>query len=188
MTITSIRNKAALIASIGRGLRPKYVFFWGHTPAHPGSIDKSCFSQWFGAPFTVDGDHYPTAEHFMMAEKARLFDDEATRRKILAASSPAQAKKLGREVKGFSDGAWVDARFEIVVRASLAKFSQNPAMGAFLGQTGDRILVEASPPDAIWGIGMAANHEHVEQPQRWPGLNLLGFALMEARDRLRSAA
>jgi ribA/ribD-fused uncharacterized protein len=124
---------------------------------------------------------YPTAEHFMMAEKARLFSDEEARAKILAAKSPAAAKKLGRTVRGFHEQRWDRARFDIVVAGSRAKFSQNPELGAFLAGSRDRVLVEASPVDRIWGIGLAAANPDASRPDKWRGLNLLGFALMQAR-------
>ena len=67
------------------GFAPKWCFFWGHTPAKDGSVSKSCFSQWWeGHPFECDGVTYRTAEHFMMAGKARLFMDDETLAKILA--------------------------------------------------------------------------------------------------------
>jgi ribA/ribD-fused uncharacterized protein len=46
------------------------------------------------------------------------------------------------------------------------------------------VLVEASPRDRIWGIGMSAGHRDASRPSRWRGLNLLGFALMNVRDQL----
>lgn len=168
-------------------MSPRFLFFWGHQPAADGSVTKSCFSQWYEASFSVDGTLYRTAEHFMMAEKARLFGDRATHERVLSATTPAQAKRLGRMVQGFNEDAWVQQRFQIVVRANLEKFSQNQALGRFLLDTGDRVLVEASPVDAIWGIGLAADHPDAGRPDRWPGLNLLGLALMEARQVLAQA-
>jgi ribA/ribD-fused uncharacterized protein len=117
----------------------------------------------------------------MMAEKARLFGDDEAREKILAAASPAAAKKLGRAVRGFHERKWERARFDIVVAGSRAKFGQNAALGAFLTGTRERVLVEASPVDRIWGIGLAATSPAATQPENWRGLNLLGFALMVAR-------
>ncbi len=180
-TASQVRSTAGLIASLEQGHQPRYLFFWGHQPQKDGLIGKTCFSQWFEAAFTVDGTPYATAEHFMMAEKARMFADEEARARILSASTPAQAKKLGRGVRGFDEQTWNDARFEIVVKGNLAKFSQNPPLAAFLSQTGDRVLVEASPVDSIWGIGLAATDAEALTPHRWRGLNLLGFALMEVR-------
>lgn len=163
------------------GERLKYVFFWGHQPNKP-EITASCFSQWYGAPFTINGHSYPTAEHFMMAEKALLFGDDHTRERVLQAPTPGTAKALGRRVRGFDETTWLAHRFAIVVRANQAKFAQNPNLAAFLKQTGSRILVEASPVDRIWGIGLAQDDEKASNPNLWRGLNLLGFALMQVRD------
>ena len=162
------------------GERLKYVFFWGHHPGKNG-VDASCFSQWYDASFVVDDQRYPTAEHFMMAEKAKLFGDQATRELVLQAPNPGAAKALGRQVRDFDESIWIEKRFAIVVRANEAKFSQNPELGQFLAQTGSRILVEASPVDKIWGIGLAKDDQKASNPNLWPGLNLLGFALMQVR-------
>jgi len=181
-----IRALSDLTAEIARGHRPKYVFFWGHTPAADGSVTKSCFSQWWVAPFVIDGFTYLTAEHYMMAAKARLFGDSATLARILAAKHPKQAKELGRQVLGFDEATWVRERFALVVTGNEAKFRQHPPLRDFLLGTGERVLVEASPVDRIWGIGLAADDDDIERPEKWRGLNLLGFALMEVRDLLRS--
>lgn len=160
----------------------EYMFFWGHLP-DPSGVTAACFSQWYSAPFVVDGQRYPTAEHFMMAEKAALFGDAETRAQVLRATDPGAAKALGRQVRGFDEAIWVQQRFSIVVRANQAKFAQHPALGQFLRQTGSRILVEASPVDRIWGIGLAADDGKAANPNLWRGLNLLGFALMQVRDQ-----
>ncbi|WP_082568901.1 NADAR family protein [Rhizobacter sp. Root1221] len=183
-TITDIRNAAQLIEVMQAGARPKYLFFWGHRAARDGRVTASCFSQWWPAEFQVDGIEYASAEHYMMAEKAQLFGDDAIRAQILAARTPAEAKALGRKVAGFDDEHWERERFAIVVAANAAKFDQHVALREFLVQTGDRVLVEASPVDVVWGIGLPAGHEDAERPESWRGLNLLGFALMEVRERL----
>ena len=121
----------------------------------------------------------------MMASKALLFNYMATHGKILKATNPGAAKVLGREVLGFSDEVWVQHRYPIVCRANRAKFAQNPALRDFLLRTGDKVLVEASPVDRIWGIGLAATNHNADNPNHWKGLNLLGFALMQVRDELR---
>ncbi|ELU8148905.1 NADAR family protein [Listeria monocytogenes] len=169
-----------------KGEKLKYIFFWGHQPAEDGKISKSCFSQWWICSFKVDGVEYNCAEQFMMAEKAKLFNDMEMREKILAAKHPKQAKNFGRLIRGFQEDIWLKNRFNIVMRANLAKFSQNEELKKFLMQTKNRILVEASPVDKIWGIGMAADNKKVENPLYWKGLNLLGFALMAVRDELES--
>jgi ribA/ribD-fused uncharacterized protein len=136
---------------------------------------------------TVDGIAYATAEHWMMAGKARLFGDEEAAARVVAARSPGEAKKLGRQVRGFREDVWVRHRAALVVEGNVAKFGQEPGLGGFLLGTGSRVLVEASPLDRIWGIGLAADDERAADPEQWRGLNLLGFALMEARERLRQA-
>ncbi len=166
----------------------KFLFFWGHQPSKDGSLGVSCFSQWWPSPFEVDGFRYPTAEHWMMAGKALLFGDEQTAAKIRAATSPKEAKQLGREVRGFDSARWDAEKRRIVLEGNLHKFSQNPALGEFLLSTGDEVIVEASPVDPVWGIGLAADDAEALNPFLWRGENLLGFALMDVRDRLRYAA
>jgi len=178
-----IRAREDVIEHMRQEEAVDYLFFWGHRPPKTG-VSKSCLSQWYESSFVVDGVTYLTAEHCMMAGKARLFGDEDTLAKILAAKTPNAAKKLGRKVQGFDNEQWIKHRFDIVVSASIEKFRQNEALGNFLAETGDRTLVEASPTDRIWGIGLAVDHEHARDPNQWKGLNLLGFALMEAREQL----
>jgi ribA/ribD-fused uncharacterized protein len=158
-----------------------FTFFWGHQRSK-SAVTASCFSQWYEAEFVVEGQRYPTAEHFMMAEKAALFDDQEIRAQVLQAPTPNAAKALGRKVRGFNDQRWLQHRYDIVVRANQAKFSQNPELNEYLMRTGSRVIVEASPVDAIWGIGLAQDHADVNDPNLWKGLNLLGFALMQVRD------
>ncbi|MEM6930512.1 MAG: NADAR family protein [Myxococcota bacterium] len=167
-----------------RGEPTKFLLFWGHTPKGP-TVGPWVFSQWFDSDFEHDGDAYPTAEHFMMAEKARLFSDREALEAILDCTDPGKAKALGRRVRGFDEAAWRAARFDIVVRGNLAKFGQDDALRTYLLETGDRVLVEASPRDRIWGIGMGARNPDARHPAAWRGTNLLGFALMVVRDRLR---
>jgi len=145
------------------------------------------FSQWYPAPFELYGERYATAEHYMMAKKPRLLGADASRCQVWRAGSPAQAKALGRQIIGFQDDIWNAHRFDIVCRANHAKFSQHPDLKTFLLQTGERILVEASPVDSIWGIGLAQDDPRAENPLQWQGLNLLGFALMTVRDQLQAA-
>ncbi|WP_406006501.1 NADAR family protein [Streptomyces sp. NBC_00637] len=178
----------ALVRRARTGARIKYLHFWGHRPQPDGRLGRSCLSQWWPSPFVVDGVTYATAEHWMMAGKARLFEDGEAEKRALAAKSPAQAKKEGRLVRGFDETTWQRERFRIVVEGSVHKFASQPGLRSFLLDTGDRVLVEASPVDRVWGIGLAADDDAAMDPQRWRGPNLLGFALMEARERLRAAA
>jgi ribA/ribD-fused uncharacterized protein len=188
MTTGTPLSTADLLDGLAQEQRYEYVFFWGDTPNRDGTIGPSCLSQWFHAPFTVDGVRYPTAEHWMMAAKARLFDDEAAVRRILAATHPEQAKALGREVAGFTTETWHHHRVDLVAEGNLHKFRQNQPLLDYLLGTGSKVLVEASPVDRIWGIGLAADDSRAEQPDRWRGLNLLGFALMRVRAELSQTA
>lgn len=182
--MTHPQDRAALERLVAGGDQVDFLFFWGHTHEPGMPVSSTCLSQWYPAPFEVDGHRYATAEHFMMAGKARLFEDGDALARILTAASPHDAKKIGREVRGFDAATWERHRMDIVVAGSVAKFSHDPELKAFLLGTGHRILVEAAPRDRIWGIGMGANNENARHPSRWRGLNLLGFALMEARARL----
>lgn len=173
-----------LLALRRSGGRIKYVFFWGHRPQHDGSIGTGCLSQWWPSAFTVDGVRFATAEHYMMWRKALLFGDGEAAGRIVAARHPREAKMMGRGVRGFDDETWAVRRYGIVVDASVAKFGQHAELCKFLAGTGERVLVEASPTDRVWGIGLAATDDRAADPARWRGLNLLGFALMEARARL----
>lgn len=181
----SIKTKAELIDYLNHGNVVEYLLFWGHQEAK-GKVSKSCFSQWYEAPFSIDGITYRTAEHFMMAKKAELFGDMKSLSMILASTSPADAKKLGRNVAGFNESEWLARRFDIVVSTNSAKFAQNEALKEFLFSTREKVLVEASPVDKIWGIGLAADDPRASDPYKWQGLNLLGFALMQVREELKA--
>jgi hypothetical protein len=154
--------------------RDGFVFFWNGWP-----------SQWHPADFTIDGVAYTCAEQFMMAEKARLFGDDETLRQILAATSPREHKALGRNVRGFDEERWTAACREVVYRGNVGKFSQNAELKALLLATGDKTLVEASPTDRIWGIGLAADDRRATDRSAWRGKNWLGEALMRVRADLR---
>lgn len=122
----------------------------------------------------------------MMHGKAVLFEDSVMAGRILAARTPYQAKSLGAQVRGFSEEIWTAHRFEVVVAANLPKFATNPVLRDYLLSTGDSILVESSATDRIWGAGVDEYDRDAKNPGRWPGLNLLGFALMEVRERIRN--
>lgn len=159
----------------------KFVYFWGHRRGSRG-ITKSCFSQWYESDFTVDGVLYNCAEQFMMAQKAKLFGDKEIYDQILETSEQFRIKYLGRQVKDFNEEIWQKEKYDIVLKGNIAKFSQNEEIKEFLVNTGYKVIVEASPYDIVWGIGMSEQEAQESNPTQWKGENLLGFALMEARD------
>jgi ribA/ribD-fused uncharacterized protein len=186
VTAAEVRSTPLLLDFIAGGGQPKYLFFWGHQPQPDGSVGKGCLSQWWPAEFTVDGVTYPSAEHFMMTAKALLFGDREMAGLIPRAPHPSQAKALGRQVAGFDEERWTHQRFGLVVAGNVAKFGQNQELRDYLLTTGDRVLVEASPRDRVWGIGMSASNDLATSPGHWRGENLLGFALMQARHQLQA--
>ncbi|EKT4550826.1 NADAR family protein [Flavobacterium psychrophilum] len=160
----------------------EYIFFW---KPNPNIIDYSCFGQWRPSDFEVDIDKYSCTEQYMMAEKARLFEDKEIEKQIMQTSDPKEMKALGKKVKNFDQTVWDKVKYSIVLNGNYYKFSQNKEMRDFLISTGDKILVEASPLDAIWGIGLGEDNPKAHNPTTWRGKNLLGFALMELRDEMK---
>ena len=179
-----IRNRQQLADFVNHGNPVKYLFFWGHRKPASG-VAKTCFSQWYDAPFKVDKHQFLTAEHYMMYQKAMLFEDHQIAKKLLAATNPGEAKELGRQVRGFDQEKWEQHRIEIVVDGNVAKFNAHEELKTFLLGTGKRILVEASPVDTIWGIGLGRHNPKSQDPFLWRGLNLLGFALTAVREKIR---
>lgn len=161
------------------------IYFWGHTP-NPKKMTKACFSQWYDVYFEIDGIRYHTTEQYMMASKARLFGDKDMLDEIMNAATPSEYKSLGRKIKGFEPTLWNEKKLDVVVEGNKAKFSQNPNLKEFILSTNDAILVEASPFDTIWGIGMDRETALNSNVDDWTGENLLGCSLMEVRDWLRN--
>lgn len=165
--------------------RDDFVFFWGHADRETGHVGKQCLSQWYIAPMVVEGVYYHCMEQYLMAEKARVFHDSETEAKIMTEYNQLAIRKLGRQVANFDGLIWGAVRQLISIHGNVEKFSQNERLKDYLLSTGDRIIVEASPYDHIWGIGLEESDPRAVVPSRWPGANLLGFALMAVRDRLR---
>lgn len=168
---------------IHKGKNIEYLFFWGHTVYSP--VQETCFSQFYPAPFAHEGLTYPTAEHWMMAAKARTFGDTEILARIFETNVPVEAKKLGRLVSNFDPEIWDQVKFDTVIKGNLLKFAQHPELKSFLLETGQKVIVEASPRDTIWGIGLGRENPKAKNPFTWRGKNLLGFALMEVRDLLK---
>lgn len=180
-------TRAWLTEEYQQGNRRDMRFFWGHHPAKSGVLTVSCFSQWWQGTFKFDGCTFCCMEQVMMAGKARLFHDEETYEAIMHTTDPVVIKKLGRQVKGFDEAIWNEHKFSLILAGNISKFTSTPELQDFLLATGDDILVEASPYDRIWGIGLAAEDERAQDPVLWQGENLLGFALMQARDEIRKS-
>ncbi len=153
----------------------KYCFFWQ---------TGSPFSQWHPSKYELNGTQYCCAEQGMMHCKAILFCDETIAEKILEASSPREMKTLGRMVRGFEPDVWDQNRERIVHENSVAKFTQNPHLLEALLNTQGCLLVEASPYDKIWGIGLNRDQARNIPSNQWPGLNLLGKILTKVRDEI----
>lgn len=183
LKMTLPRTRAELMQCILNGDHHTYHCFYGHYQKKTGIVDRSCLSQWFPASFTIDNIHYSTAEHFMMAEKARLFDDSLID-DILQAPHPKDAKSLGRCVSNFDSAVWDECCFNIVTRANVAKFTQNKELKEYLMGVEESIFVEAAARDPIWGIGMNRQDRNAENPFKWRGENKLGFALTIARNEI----
>jgi ribA/ribD-fused uncharacterized protein len=182
------RDRPTLVKAWNEGTRPEFLMFWGRKGNDTSKIGPYVFSQWHFSDFEIDGNVYPTAEHFMMSQKAVAMGDLDTLEKILKCAGPDEAKALGRQASPWDQAKWDEVKFEAVVRANVAKFGQDTELRKYLLGTGDMVLVEASPHDKIWGIGLRREEKDSKDPNKWRGQNLLGFALMEARERLRKEA
>lgn len=180
MSVYRVWDKNYLI-KLGEN-RPELLLFYGHKVTDP--VTETCLSQWYPCQFEVDSVKYTSAEQYMMAEKARLFGDEKIRTEILSISDPRTCKALGRKVKNFDKAVWDKKKEDIVRNGNFEKFMQNDALRNFLLSTGDKVLVEASPTDRVWGIGLGKNNPDALDPQKWRGQNLLGFILMAVRNEM----
>ena len=152
----------------------KFVFFW-----------DGPYSQWLQRPMQIDGVMYSCCEQYMMEQKALLFNDKEAAKAIMKTTYPDEQKALGRQVKNFNRDMWDQHCMNIVFKANYAKFSQHPDLEKELRVTDNKIIVEASPTDKIWGIGMHETDPDVEDITKWRGLNLLGQAIMNVRAVLR---
>lgn len=152
----------------------KYVFFW-----------SGPFSQWYKTNI-VEGDiTFNCAEQSMMYHKAKVFNDNEAMEKILETSNPRKHKAIGRTIVGYSDAIWDEKKLEIVANGNYLKFIQNPDLRKMLLDTGDKIIVEASPVDRIWGVGLAEDDPRIVDESKWLGQNLLGICIMYAREQIK---
>jgi ribA/ribD-fused uncharacterized protein len=159
------------------------IFFCGHDETRNGK--KVYFSNWYPVSFTDDQDIvYQNTEQYMMYKKAILFGDKMMADKILECSDPRKIKQMGRRVKNFKEDIWRQNAQDIVTQGCYYKFSQNPELKQFLLSTKDKIIVEASPYDKIWGIGLNTRDAMKIPMENWPGSNWLGECLMKVRHQI----
>lgn len=151
----------------------EFEFFWEN---------NSPFSQWYKVNFELNGTTYTSAEQFMMAKKAELFNDIETKQKILSTNNTRKQKNFGRQVKNFDETIWNANKIKIVYMANNLKFSQNIALKEKLMNTTGKLIVEASPVDKIWGIGLAEDNPDIYDKSKWEGENLLGKILTQLRN------
>jgi ribA/ribD-fused uncharacterized protein len=162
------------------------------TTVFPFFKSDSPFSNWWMTPLTgkdyqfisSDGTKYICTEQWMMAEKARLFNDPISETKIMTATNPKEYKRLGRLVKNFKDDVWNQKCRQIMYDGLLLKFSQHPIAKKALIDTGNAIICEASPYDEIWGVKLGPEDPRVLDPKQWKGTNFLGYELMNVRKTL----
>lgn len=154
---------------------PEFTFFFS---------DQDVFSNWHPMPFSFRGIQFGCGEQFMMYAKARQFNDLVVAEKILQAQEPREQKRLGRQVKGFDKSVWDGRARHTVYVGSRERFTQNEAAYGLLLSTKGTQLVEASPYDKIWGIGLSASDPRAEDPAKWQGTNWLGQVLTKLRDDL----
>ena len=152
-----------------------HVFFW-----------KTYLSQWYMRDFIVLGSKYNCCEQYMMSAKARLFKDQESLAQIMEAPNPKRQKRLGRQVKNYDDTEWHSVSRTVVLTANLAKYSQHDDLKEKLLATGDKVIVEASPYDPLWGIALGPWDDKVLDRANWQGKNWLGQILMLTRDILRN--
>jgi ribA/ribD-fused uncharacterized protein len=146
------------------------------------------FSQWEYSPFIVDGIKYTSAEQYMMYSKAILFGDTKIAFQIMITDLPKEQKALGRQVANFDEVKWNKVARYVVYRANYAKYSQNLDMLVKLFDTGDSLMVEASPYDKVWGIGLTAEQAALIPYKDWPGKNWLGEMLTRVCEDLLAKA
>lgn len=142
---------------------------------------RGVFSQWHPSRFEIDGLKYNCAEQYMMAQKARMFGDKKAEALIMTAKTPNEQKQLGRTVRNFDQRAWSAVARDVVARGSIAKFSANSDLRSQLLATEGKTLVEASPRDLIWGVGLNEDDPRVHDRHQWRGRNWLGQVLTDIR-------
>jgi len=153
----------------------KYFFFWKHR-----------LSQWHIVNFTAGSYTYNCCEQYMMHLKAVLMRDPETAAEIMNEKNPYNHQTLGRKIKNFNQEVWDMNKYSVVLTGNRARFTQSAECRELLLATGDKILVEASPYDKVWGIAMGVNDPDILDETKWRGQNLLGKVLTQVREELKA--
>ena len=141
-------------------------------------------SNWYMSDFIADDIKFTSMEQYMMYKKAQLFNDTEIMQEILSTDNVGKIKMLGRSVKNYDEVMWNGVRQIVVYEGLYAKFNQNESLRKKLLATENDILAECAVSDCIWGIGLAMNDEKRLSTEEWRGQNLLGFAIMQVREKL----
>lgn len=154
-----------------------HVYFW-----------RGIYSNWYLCQFIdpISGRTFSSTEQAFMYYKAKTFGDDARAELVMQALTPKEAKDIGREVAGYDEKTWSNIRMSVMIHVNYLKFDQNHDIFTELMATEDKILVEASPYDLIWGVGLGEEDSLILDQNNWRGANLLGKALMQVRKSLKT--
>lgn len=179
-----MHNYQELVQQIQTGQSFEYLTFSRKTAEEP-IVNNECLSLLFRAPFRAEGALFKSAEHFVVAEKARMFKDLPSALKAIMAKTPERAHTIGQGIQGFDEAIWAENCEALLVKANFYKFKAHQLLRDFLLCTGDKVLVYADADDLLLGAGFACDsQQYLTDPTRWPGKNLLGFSLMTVRDMI----
>lgn len=154
------------------------IFF--HKPDEPYGF----LSNWWIAPFDLEGIRFCSTEQYIMYKKCEMFGDTSAARAVLATDDPAQQQQIARNAKGYNDVVWKGVRQVVAMRGLVEKFAQNTDLLKQLQDTGDSYLVECAISDKAWACGISLYDKARFDISNWKGSNILGFALMEVRSML----
>ncbi|VTU42571.1 MULTISPECIES: NADAR family protein [unclassified Variovorax] len=159
-------------------LRTEIVTFWGA---------QSPLSNWNIGKFTSRGIDFNCSEQLMMYRKAELFGDATSMAAILVEPDPREQKALGRAVSGFVKPIWDAASEAVLFEGLFDKFTQVASAHGVLMASEEKLIIEASPTDRLYGVGLAAYDPRILDTETWRGANRLGYLLMRVRSAIRSA-
>jgi ribA/ribD-fused uncharacterized protein len=176
-------DQMTLAQAVRAGAQPTYLSFpdWGGAPP------LGWLAPWAPTPFETPAGRFGSGEQHFMHGKALLFGDQAMAARIRRVPSAAQARELGRHVRGFREDLWIAERGRVMEEANRAKFMALVELAAYLVSTWPAVLVQTSALDRVWSAGLDLGDTFLSRPDRWPGQNLVGFSLMKVREALRAS-